>query len=103
MTNLMKSYSQINTLSCEERVFNYRLSRARRVLKNAFGIIANRFKVLLNPIATKLKTVDDIVLACCALHIFYGEKVRSIFNIPMLNKRNNHWKYIKATDTMQEN
>lgn len=74
MTNLMKLYSQINTLSYEERVFNYRLSRARRVVENAFGIIANRFRVLLNPIATKLKTVDDIILACCALYNFLRRK-----------------------------
>lgn len=39
---LIKPYSQSN-LTTEKRVFNYRLSRARRTVENAFGILSNRF------------------------------------------------------------
>ncbi|XP_035661294.1 protein ALP1-like [Branchiostoma floridae] len=38
---LMKPHSK-KELSPEERIFNYRLCRARRIVENAFGILANR-------------------------------------------------------------
>ena len=50
------------------RVFNYRLSRARRVVENAFGILAARFRILLREMAHEYNTAIDITLACCALH-----------------------------------
>lgn len=74
MTNFMTPYRQTNRIGYEEKCFNYRLSRARRVVENAFGIMANRFRVLLTPIATKVNTVDDIVMACCVLHNFLRRK-----------------------------
>lgn len=66
---LMKPYPHRHQ-SLEQRIFNYRLSRARRVVENAFGILANRFRVLLTHIALSPEKVEKIVMACCALHNF---------------------------------
>lgn len=48
--------------------YNNRLSRGRRVVENAFGILCNRFRVLLSTINLNAVKVEKIVLACCALH-----------------------------------
>lgn len=40
--NVMKPFSKPRAghLSREERIFNYRLSRARRIIENTFGIMS---------------------------------------------------------------
>lgn len=63
----MKPYSRRN-LTPAERIYNYRLSRARRVVENAFGILASKFRLFQKPISLKLETLDKVVLACCAIH-----------------------------------
>ncbi|XP_077557338.1 uncharacterized protein LOC144172535 [Haemaphysalis longicornis] len=54
----------------ERRIFNYRLSRARRCVENAFGITAARLRILLRTIPLRPKNVDFIIKAACILHNF---------------------------------
>ncbi|XP_067245510.1 uncharacterized protein [Chanodichthys erythropterus] len=76
---LMKPYPN-RKLSVEQRIFNYRLSRARRVVENAFGILANRFRVLLTTINIQSTAkVEDIVLSCCALHNFLRKECCEVY------------------------
>ena len=64
---ILKPYPH-RSLEVEKRIYNYRLSRARRVVENAFGILANRFRIFLTPIALPPATVEQIVLASSSLH-----------------------------------
>ncbi|XP_063216941.1 uncharacterized protein LOC134527878 [Bacillus rossius redtenbacheri] len=67
--NLMKPFPQ-RGLSYQQRVYNYRLSRARRCVENAFGILANRLQILMTTIRLSPQKVDLIVNACVLLHNF---------------------------------
>ena len=51
-----------------ERIFNYRLSRGRRVVENAFGILGNIFQCLLSPFRQVPKSAQTITLSCVCLH-----------------------------------
>nr|XP_011312329.1 PREDICTED: uncharacterized protein LOC105272113 [Fopius arisanus] len=67
--NLVKPYADRN-LTHVQKIFNYRLSRARRTIENAFGMLASRWRVFRKPICMNPATVDKIVMACVCLHNF---------------------------------
>lgn len=73
MENLMKPFSKRN-LTREEMIYNYRVSRSRRIIINAFGILASRFRILLNQINLCPEKAITIVLTCCYLHNFLRHK-----------------------------
>ena len=79
--NIMKPYA-FRGLSQEKRIYNYRLSRARRIVENAFGILANRFRVFLAPMLLAPENVEKVTLASCVLHNFLREKVPSEYTPP---------------------
>ena len=63
----MRPYAR-NALTSERHIFNYRLSRARRVVENVFGILANHWRLYHCHIYLNLNNVITIVKATVVLH-----------------------------------
>ncbi|KAK5639055.1 hypothetical protein RI129_011547 [Pyrocoelia pectoralis] len=64
-------------LSIDKRVFNYRLSRARRVIENSFGILTAKWRIYRKPLNTSMTTAIAIVQGTICLHnlIIMNEKI----------------------------
>ncbi|KAK3922219.1 Protein ALP1-like [Frankliniella fusca] len=79
-----------NNLKDEEMVYNYRLSRARRIVPNAFGLMCSRFRIFFRPIEGCPALVRSGIMCCLALHNFHLQDEESI---PPSRRRYNPEKY----------
>ena len=64
---LMKPYLGKNLDQCQ-RIYNYRLSRARRTIENAFGILVAKWRIFRRAIREDVALVEKIVQATICLH-----------------------------------
>ncbi|XP_040199369.1 protein ANTAGONIST OF LIKE HETEROCHROMATIN PROTEIN 1-like [Rana temporaria] len=71
--NLLRPFSS-RALSNDKRIFNYRLTRARRVVECAFGILANKWRILHTAINLSLEHAVSAVKTACALHNYVRER-----------------------------
>ena len=66
---LMRPYPRsARRLSEAERVFNYRLSRSRNTVENAFGILANTWRIYQRPFECRVQLCGKLILATVVLH-----------------------------------
>lgn len=81
-TNLMKAFPGNHEKGSRERVYNYRLCRARRVVENAFGISSAVFRVLRKPMLLQPDKASLVVLAIVHLHNFLrrNSQARNIYS-----------------------
>ncbi|KAK4318794.1 hypothetical protein Pmani_010217 [Petrolisthes manimaculis] len=70
--------------SNEKHIHNYRLSRARRVSENAFGILSSRFQVFNKPIRTCPERANKVIQACLVLHNMLRTESRQAYSPPEL-------------------
>ncbi|XP_046575443.1 uncharacterized protein LOC124283430 [Haliotis rubra] len=63
----MKSFS-MRQMDPDQQIFNCRLSRARRVVENTFGILAMRFQIFLGSLNSTADRAEQITQACVTLH-----------------------------------
>ena len=75
--DLMRPYPRAAraALPQDQLVFNYRLSRARRIMENTFGILAQRFRIYNKRMQLSDYNADIIIKATCALHNFLTENI----------------------------
>lgn len=66
---LLKPYPSSN-LTRQQRIYNYRICRGRRIVENAFGILATKFRLFLKEMEVIPKNADKIILAAICLHNF---------------------------------
>lgn len=73
LTNFMlrpypgRGYIELND---SKKIFNYRLSRARRVIENTFGILAAKCRIYRKPIICDVNTTINIIKSTVCLHNF---------------------------------
>lgn len=67
--HLMRPYPGSQVLNdSTKKIFNYRLSRARRLVESSFGILQQKFEVFQKRIRMQPKFLDTMILACTCLH-----------------------------------
>lgn len=59
----MRPYEGNPEKGSKEIIFNYRLSRARRVVENAFAVLSSVYRVLRKPILLEPEQATKVVLA----------------------------------------
>ena len=76
---LMRPYPGTD-LSCEKKkIYNYRQSRARRVIENTFGILSTSWRIFHKPIKATVTNAENFTLACLTLHNYLRQTDNAMY------------------------
>lgn len=65
--HILRPYAK-KSLTILKRIYNYRHTRARRMVECTFGILCNKWRILHRAFDVNIEFADNIVKACCILH-----------------------------------
>ncbi|KAG8240304.1 hypothetical protein J437_LFUL014354 [Ladona fulva] len=72
-------------LAVSKKIFNYRLTRARRYIECSFGILTNKWRILHRALNVEESLARNIIKTCCLLHNFVrdrdGYRFEDIFSV----------------------
>lgn len=77
-TYTMRPFPGKGGFTKEKRIFNYRLSRARRMIECAFGILSSQWRIYKRLINTSIETARHIIKATIVLHNFLRQNTEDI-------------------------
>lgn len=88
-TDMINPFRQSDLTTQDRKEYNCRVSRARRIVENAFGILASRFRIFHTEINIEPKRIESVVMACCALHNYLIKSVPNFYSPPEFFDREN--------------
>lgn len=101
--NFMKPFPRRHGLNVEQRVFNYRLSRARWTIESGFGILCSKWKIFNSPITLNVENADIVAAACICLHNFIIDTDNNVGNVNRNSARPNRIRrQLNATQVRNE-
>lgn len=65
---LLRPYPGKGGFTLDQKIFNYRISRARRTIENSFGILVARWRIFKKPIKSNVDNAINMVHAIICLH-----------------------------------
>jgi len=77
LSHVLRPYPRRNW-DVARRIYNYRLTRARRIVECAFGIVCNKWTIFHSAIDVCPYFCDVTVKTCCILHNFVRETAFSV-------------------------
>lgn len=82
--HLMRPYPK-RVLDNDKRIFNYRLSRGRKSVECAFGMLTSKFEIFQRSIQCQEDTAISVIKSACVLHNFI-KLTEGKFSIPQIVK-----------------